>query len=132
MELQINWLGGLVAGLAGFALGGLWYSVLFGRIWQRETGVTMDSPKRWPAWLPMLSSVAISVVAALTLSFLIGPHPGVKVGVISGAIIGFLIVAPMIKMNGLFRQDSAALISIHTLYPALQFVLFGLILGLWS
>ena len=48
-----------------------------------------------------------------------------------GAVIGFLCVAPAIKMNGLFGQNSPALIAIQALYPAVQFTLMGAILGLW-
>ncbi len=40
MELNINWLAVLLAALAGFIVGGLWYSVLFAKVWQREAGVT--------------------------------------------------------------------------------------------
>lgn len=130
--MEINWLGGVAAGIAGFMLGGLWYSVFFGKIWMRETGVTRESPKRYPMAVPMVASIAISIVGALALSFLIGPAPGVKVGVIVGAIVGFLMVAPAIKMNGLFGQNSPVLIAIQAGYPALQYTLFGLILGLWS
>ena len=35
----------LVATLASFALGALWYSVLFGKIWQREVGITDEDMK---------------------------------------------------------------------------------------
>jgi hypothetical protein len=38
---EINWLAVVVAAIACFLLGGLWYSpVLFGKAWQRETGLT--------------------------------------------------------------------------------------------
>ncbi len=129
---EINWIGGLVAGIAGFVLGGLWYSALFGNVWMREHKLTKDGPFRYPTWLPMLAAVASSIVGAFVLSALLGPAPGVARGVIWGAVIGFLVVAGSIKMNGLFAQDSPALISVEALYPALQYSLMGLVLGLWS
>ena len=129
---EINWIGGLVAGLAGFMLGGAWYSALFGNLWMREHKLTKDGPFRYPVWLPMLAAAGSSIVGAFVLSALLGPSPGAQTGLIWGAVIGFLVVAGSIKMNGLFAQDSPALISVEALYPALQYTLMGLILGLWS
>ncbi len=129
---EINWIGALVAGLAGFMLGGMWYSALFGNIWMREHKLTKEGPFRYPVWLPMLAAVGTSIVGAFVLSALLGPSPGVRQGVIWGAVIGFLVVAGSIKMNGLFAQDSPALITVEAMYPALQYTLMGLILGLWS
>lgn len=128
---EINWVGGVVAGLAGFVLGGLWYSALFGTLWMREHNISKDGPFRYPVWLPMLAAVGSSIVGALVLSALLGPAPGVQAGVAWGAAIGFLVVAGAIKMNGLFAQDSVKLISVEAMYPALQYTLMGLVLGLW-
>lgn len=130
---EINWIGAVVAGIAGFVLGGLWYSpLLFSKRWQAETGVGARVPIRYPFAVPMAASIAIAILGAIVLSALIGPAGGVKAGVILGAAIGFLCVAPAIKMNGLFGQHSPALITIQALYPALQFTLMGAILGLWN
>ena len=130
---EINWLGSLAAGIAGFMLGALWYSpLLFSRRWQAETGVGGPKPIRYPFAVPMIASVVIAIVGAMALSALIGPVPSVKGAVIVGGVIGLFCVAPAIAMNGLFGQDSPALIAIHALYPALQFALMGLILALVS
>ena len=43
---SLNWLAIIVAALASFAIGSLWYSpVLFGKVWQRETGITDEKAK---------------------------------------------------------------------------------------
>ena len=43
---EINWIAVVVAAVACFLLGGLWYSpVLFGKAWQRETGLTDEQLK---------------------------------------------------------------------------------------
>ena len=41
---QINWLAVLVAGLAYFFLGALWYSVLFGKKWQSYNSALTSRP----------------------------------------------------------------------------------------
>jgi hypothetical protein len=44
---EINWLAVLIAAVASFLLGGAWYSnALFGKAWQRETGVTDEKLKQ--------------------------------------------------------------------------------------
>lgn len=129
---EINWIGGLVAGLAGFMLGGIWYSAIFGNAWMRDHKLTKEGPFRYPTFLPMGVAIGSSIIGAFVLSALLGPSPGVANGVIWGAVIGFLVVAPSIKMNNLFAQDSPAHVAIEAGYPAVQYTLMGLILGLWS
>lgn len=128
---EINWIGGIVAGFAGFVLGGVWYSALFGTIWMREHKLTKEGPFRYPAWLPMLAAVAISIIGALALSYLIGPYRGFARGLFIGGGVGLLMVGPAIKMNGLFAQDSPKLIAIEAGYPVVQYALMGIILGIW-
>ena len=38
----INWLGIVVATLAFFAVGAIWYSALFAKAWQREVGLSTE------------------------------------------------------------------------------------------
>jgi hypothetical protein len=128
---EINWIGGVVAGIAGFMLGGLWYSAFFGNFWMSEHKLTKEGPFRYPTIVPMAASIAISIVGALALSWLIGPYRGFGRGLFIGGIVGLLLVAPAIKMNGLFAQDSPKLIAIEAGYPALQYILMGIILGVW-
>ena len=40
---MVNYLAVLVAAIAAFAVGALWYSVLFGKVWRREMGVVEGS-----------------------------------------------------------------------------------------
>jgi hypothetical protein len=129
---HIQWLPAIVAGVVGFGLGGIWYSpVLFAKPWMRETGVNPKGPFRYPTVLPMAVAVGQAVVGAFVLSWLLGPAAGATQGLILGGVLGFLVVAPAIKMNDLFGQLSPTLVAIHTLFPALQYTLMGLILGLW-
>ena len=43
---EVNWIAIVVAAVASFLLGGLWYSpALFGKAWQREVGLTDEQMK---------------------------------------------------------------------------------------
>ena len=43
---EINWIAVVVAAVGSFLLGGLWYSpAMFGKVWQREAGLTDEQLK---------------------------------------------------------------------------------------
>ena len=42
----INWLAVIVATVATFILGGLWYGPLFGRMWMAASGMTDEKAKQ--------------------------------------------------------------------------------------
>ena len=47
---DINWIAMVLAALAGFLVGGIWYGPLFLKPWQREAGITQEMmAKRNPA-----------------------------------------------------------------------------------
>ena len=91
-----NWVIAVVlAALAFFALGGIWYTVLFGRMWRAEMGIAEDQVGSPMAIQFVLSGLA-SLAIALTLSKLIGEAGtsyGLKVGAGTGAGIGAAILA---------------------------------------
>ncbi|MCU0251224.1 MAG: DUF1761 domain-containing protein [Vicinamibacterales bacterium] len=61
----------LAAGVAYFALGGLWFTPLFGRYWDRAVG--FQRPARWrPALTYYLVPLAGCLAVSLTLGFLLG------------------------------------------------------------
>lgn len=119
----------LVAAVSSFLLGGLWYSpMLFGRIWNRENGG--QKPSGHPAKVFGVSLV-FSVIAAVAFALWLGPAPALDTAVKSGALAGFGLVATSFGINYQFAQRTFKLWLIDGGYHTLQFVLFGVILGLW-
>lgn len=130
---DVNILAVAAAGIAGFVLGGLWYSpVLFAGRWQKETGINMETGLRYPVWLPMILAVVLSIVGAIAIAWFAGPMPTLRSGAIIGAVLGFLAIVPAMATSMLFEQNSPVLIAINTLYPALQFTLMGAVIGLFG
>lgn len=125
----------LVAALMTFMLGGFWYSkALFGAVWHRESGTIM-SPKdasepKHPAGVFAISFV-LSVVAAYVLAIYLGPAPALDVAVKAGAAAGIGFVAASFGINYAFASRTLKLWLIDAGYHAVQFTLFGLVLGLW-
>ena len=119
----------LLAALSSFLLGGLWYSAaLFGRAWNTAN----NGPKQsgHPAKVFGVSFV-FSLIAAICFALWVGAAPPIEASLKAGALAGFGFVATSFGINYQFAQRPFVLWLIDGGYHTVQFVLFGLILGLW-
>lgn len=120
----------LLAAVSSFVVGGLWYSpVIFGKIWNAEN----DSPAGGghPAKVFGIS-FAFSLVAAACFGAMIGPSPELGASVKIGALVGIGFVAASFGINYQFAQRTFKLWLIDGGYHAVQFLLFGVMFGLWG
>jgi len=133
MSLDINWLAVLVAAIATFVLGGLWYGPLFGRIWRVAEGQTAPPPKgeKHPAFVYGLSFV-LMLVAAAALAVALEPDPNVPRSVTVGLAVGIGWVATAFGVNYLFAGRRFALFAVDAGYNIVLFALMGLIIGLFG
>ena len=46
MEVHVNYLAVVVAAIASYAIATIWYAVIFGKVWQKLTGMTEMKPCR--------------------------------------------------------------------------------------
>ena len=100
MHLMVSWTAVLAAALSAFLVGGLWYGPLFGRLWQREAGLSDAAMQRGN--MPMIFglSFVLNIVAAVPFAIFIGPKPGLVRAVEAGAAVGFGLVATAICSPG--------------------------------
>lgn len=124
---EINLLGVLLAALSTFLLGGLWYSFLFAKPWQRATGVS-DEDLRKGVVRVFAGSFLLALVMAGTLAAFIGPA-GPGFGSAAGAAAGVCWVAAAFGVNYLFERASPVLFAINGGYHALSFLIMGAIVG---
>jgi hypothetical protein len=128
---EINWLAAVVAGIVGFFPGAVWYSpLMFLKPWQADTGLrgeggTMSMPMRLGIGLLM------SLVAALLFAMLVGPNPTLFYSVKFGLVVGVGFITTAFAIQYLFEGKSLRLTLINGGYHTVQFVIYGLILGLW-
>ena len=129
---HINFLAVLVAAISSFLLGGLWYSPkLFGAAWNRENGSTMKAGEgRHPARVFGISLVC-SLVSALAFAYILGPAADISEAAIIGLLVGLCFVAMSFGINYQFANRSTLMWMIDGSYHTVQFVLFGIIIGLW-
>jgi hypothetical protein len=133
LPIAINIWAVLLAAVVGvFGLGGLWYSPwIFGNIWAHEAGIDPKSEKkRHPAGVFGVS-VVMGLISAGAFALYLGDNPPLRVGVTARAFVGVCFVATSFAINYMFSGRSIKLLAIDASYHILQFVVYGLILGLW-
>lgn len=129
---DINLFAVIVAAASSFLLGGLWYSAaLFGAAWNRENGSNpKGSEGRHPARV-FGTSFLFALVAAFAFATLFGAAASVADATLRGLYVGFGVVAASFGINYQFAGRSTRLWLIDGGYHTVQFVLYGLIIGLW-
>jgi len=126
-----EWLPSLLAALSAFVLGGLGYSpVLFGRIWQREAGLSDEQLKGANRARIFGVSFLLCLLAAIAFSMVITPEASFFMAFHSGVGVGLFWVATSFGVNYLFELKSFKLWLINAGYHTTQFTLYGLIFGL--
>jgi hypothetical protein len=126
-----EWLPSLLSALSAFLLGGLWYSpLLFGRVWQREAGLSDEQLQSANKVRIFGVSFILCLVAAIAFSMVITPEASFFMAFHSGVGVGLFWVATSFGVNYLFELKSFKLWLINAGYHTLQFTLYGLIFGL--
>ena len=126
-----EWLPSLISALSAFILGGLWYSpLMFGKVWQREVGLSDEQLAAANRLKVFGISFILCLVAAIAFSMVITPEAGFFMAFHSGVGIGLFWIATSFGVNYLFEQKSLKLWLINAGYHSLQFTLYGLIFGL--
>jgi hypothetical protein len=119
----------LLAAVSSFMLGGLWYSpALFGKMWSAENGGEKQAGH--PAKVFGISFL-FSLIAAFAFASWLGAAPPLDTALKAGLTTGFCFVAASFGINYQFAQRSFKLWLIDGGYHTAQFLIFGLVLGLW-
>ena len=127
MNFTISWLGVAVAAVSAFVIGGLWYSLLLARPWQRAAGVT-DEQLKSGAPRVFIGSFLLAVVMAVVLAAFIGDG-GVVFGTLAGLAVGAAWVAATLGMIYLFERRGFAHFAINAAYAVIVYTAMGAILG---
>ena len=104
--------------------------MLFGRAWQRLTGLSDEALKQHVARTFLVSFVC-AAVAATNLAFFLGKDATLGFGLGAGAATGIGWVATAMTTTYLFERKPLALIAIDTGYHAVAYTVMGALLGAW-
>jgi len=128
---EINYIAVVVAAVASFILGGLWYSpLLFAKAWQRESGVTEEQMAGANMGMIFGLTLVLSLIAAFVFALFLGPRPSMPLGLGAGFSAGLCWVTASLGINYLFERKSLKLFLINGGYHTLQFTVIGLVLAL--
>lgn len=132
--MKTNYLAVVVAAIAYFILGGLWYGVLFNKTWMALEQMTIEQAKNVNPAVPYIVSFLLELLIAYSLAQLCiwrnanTASRGASVGVL--VWIGF--VGPIALMTYMFEMRPRALYAINEFYPLAGLILMGSILGAWT
>lgn len=122
----------LAAAVSAFMLGGLWYSkLLFLNPWSKASGVTAEKMNESHPAKVFGISFLFSLLAAFAFAILIGPKPPLDFALGRALLVGGGCAAACFGINYQFAGKPFSLWLIDGGYHIGQFLLYGLILGLW-
>ncbi|HET7115015.1 MAG TPA: DUF1761 domain-containing protein [Hanamia sp.] len=132
---HINWLAVLVAGLAYFFLGALWYTVLFGKKWQSYNSALMNQPdaKKGSTGI-MIISFILMLICAFGLSLIVtrlnlsGWQVGLKLGILTGVFFG----VTAISISYVYEKKPFGLHFINGLYTVVGNIIAAIIVSCWK
>jgi hypothetical protein len=129
---EINWISVVIATVAAFAIGGLWYSpVLFGKAWQTEIKLSTDDLRKTNMAMIFGLSFVLNFISAVVLEMFIGKNSTMTFGLIAGLLVGIAWIATSLGVNYLFARKSFRLFLIDAFYFIVYFAVMGVILGAW-
>lgn len=126
----VNYIAVLVAAVAGFAFGALWYTLL-GKQWMAAVGMT-EQPK--PSPLPYVTAIFAQLVMAWTLAGVVG-HFGEVVlprALIIAGLLWFGLVLATMMVNHRFQSARWSLTLIDGGHWLGVLLIMGLVIGLFG
>jgi Protein of unknown function (DUF1761) len=134
----LNWPAILVAAVAYFALGALWYSpVLFSKKWIAYLKLDINDPNAKKGMglmfggsfvLMLVQSIAIAILAERLAIHGNGWMSGLKLGLLTGCCFG----AATIGINYLYEKKPLGLFLINGGYAILGNIIVGIIICSWK
>jgi hypothetical protein len=132
---HVHWLAVLVAGIAYFMLGGLWYSkALFGTKWAALQKIDMTSPDaKKGVGAVMFYSLVLMIITSVGLALLVvkmditAASAGAKLGLVTG----LLFAVTSVSITFLYEKKPLALHVITGTYLLLGNVIAAVILAVW-
>jgi len=129
---NINWLAVVVAGLATFVVGSVWYhEKTLGNKWMKAVGLKRKDLEKANMLRTFGLSLILSLLSAVFLSVIcnIIDVKNTFDGGLLGGVIGTFFVAASVGTNYLFAQRSFDLFAIDASYNIVNFVVLGAIIG---
>jgi len=132
----INWLAVIAAAFITFMLGGAWYTVLFGKAWQKAHGLTEEQIKQaqaarpMPVFFGMLKVCYVIVALGIALLAQVAGVSSLSEGATLGILV-WMVVAAVTLTNHLPTRVTWTGFFIDVAYSLIYCVGTGALLGAW-
>lgn len=126
---NISLLAVILAAVAAFPIGGLWYGPLFLKVWQREAGITdVDMQKRHPAAV-FGGAFVLQLFAAYFMGHVFATYHGLSAQstILTALGIALAFIVTAFGVNYLFAGRSLKLWAIDSGYYLVTYTLMGVI-----
>lgn len=133
---DLNWLAVVVAGVAYFALGAIWYMpAMFGRAWMRAGGIQMEGQRQSSAMYVaplvtcLIAAVATGMLALATATNTYGE------GVVLGLVVGVGYAVTVSAVNALFdpqKPQQGVWFVINGGYHLVGLLIASVIIAVWE
>jgi uncharacterized protein DUF1761 len=134
---DLNWLAFIVAAIAYFAIGAIWFANgVFGKAWQRAGGLqTPEGQRPGPAYI--IGPAITCLIATLALAMLAEATGTTKFGqgIVLGLVTGVGIAAPIVAVTGLFdprKPNPQTWLFISAGYHVVGLLVASVILAVWQ
>jgi Protein of unknown function (DUF1761) len=134
MKVNINYLAVIVAAIVNYALGSLWYGVMFGGLWKKLTGI--------PEMKPTAPAIVLGIIGAFFMSFILDHaiifasaymnSGGIGAGLMCGFWNWLGFIAPVTLGVVIYEKKSWKLWLLNNSYWLVSLLLMGMILAVWK
>jgi hypothetical protein len=134
MEVPVNYPAVVVAALANYLIGAIWYAAIFRRPWQRLSGMSQMKLTAVGVILALVGAVLTSYILAHLIVFA-GAYmrlSGVRVGLTTGFFNWLGFVAPVTLGVVIYEKKSWKLWLLNNGYWLLSLLVMGIILSAWK
>jgi Protein of unknown function (DUF1761) len=132
--MKTNYVAVVVAAVAYWLLGALWFGVLFGKQWMALENMSEAQARSMNPVLPYMISMLLNLLIAYSVAQVCAWRNANTSG--RGASVGVLlwigIVGPITFTTYMYEMRPKTLFAINEFYPLAGLVLMGAILGAWT
>jgi surface polysaccharide O-acyltransferase-like enzyme len=132
--MKTNYAAVVLAAIAYWILGGVWYAVLFSKPWMALEHITDEQAKSMNPVLPYVITFVLNLLIAYALAQICIWRNANTIG--RGASVGVLLwigfVGPITFTTYMYEMRPKELFAINQFYPLAGLVLMGAIIGAWT
>lgn len=132
--MKTNYAAVVVAAIAYWLLGAVWYGVLFSKAWMGLEHMTAEQAASMNPVLPYVITFVLNILIAYSLAQICIWRNANSLG--RGASVGVLLwigfVGPITYTTHMYEMRPKTLYAINEFYPLAGMVLMGAIIGAWT